>query len=361
MKCTLELSDHGVRLKPTHTTIRVVVTVCLLIGLPTALFGALATWGATIEGEDPAVAFGLLGFGLAFVGAAIAFGTQRHIPRALVFDNRAATLVVDDGPRHQASLRYDEIAGFELGTHRRDQHVTWTVDIVKRDGAFWTVCNGKEEAMTAWLDQLRQHVDLDAVCRDDQIAISGSNSPIEVDEETWETRVRWPYVQSFARNVGGLLLIGGFILCMQGFVKEPWLRVLLQGFLGVLWLLMLVSWVRLQGAHHRVRVDSAGLTSEGPGLIGTRSQRVPIDDIDVVLFLHGMSQEESGLMLMKQDQVDTLVRARRGQVALADIVDIMRTMLSIPKLPMNQMRFTERMQLEAAIQDAVRRHGGSGA
>ncbi|HPN14429.1 MAG TPA: hypothetical protein PLA65_20395 [Spirochaetota bacterium] len=166
---------------------------------------------------DPYRPFFLTGMGLLFLSGGIAINTMLNLPNSLVFDNVTGALLVFEGrgkKARQAALPYPDIETFQVNRHRRNRSTSYIVEILKKDGSFWTLFqSGSEKKAGEFRDRLLERVTLRGTSAADKQAPPAC---VTVAERGDSTAIEWRNRYTAGRYLMTVMLIGSMAMLIYG-------------------------------------------------------------------------------------------------------------------------------------------------
>lgn len=368
MSYVLEKNKHGfssqVVLVRSNVMRYVVGGIMLLIGLLFFVPGLLVF----ATGKVDLTTYFLTGFGSVFTGGALLLLFWVKIPQRLIFDNDRAALLIEEtsssGKKQQTPLPYDDIEAFQLRTKiqtsQRSRSVHYLVDVVKSDGALWTVYSSQNKAKSEdILRVLQSQVSLNRSYSGDPVAFTLPS--FVITEQGDQTEVSWPLRLSFGRFLAFSLVFAGFFLVIWGSrPKMPGvLFYLVTGFLSVITLLFLYSQISALGKRQVVVVDKHDMrVFQRGGLFPAGAYSIPYAELKAILFNFSPNQEDSALYLLRNDEFDIFHRSKQGDFELMELSNILGVLLRIKRIHLQGYSVAEMLYVEQLLQRLIKQQTG---
>ena len=342
---------------------QIVLSIFLfLVAIATLPPGLILFLGA----DDLYPPFFLTGMGLLFLCGGIALNTMVRQPDSLVFDNVRGALLIHEGkgknPR-QSVLPYADIEAFQVRQHRQGKSTVYIAEMLKKDGAFWTLfCSGSTAKAGAFCGTLKERVSL--------LGTSAPSEPVKPAAVTMTDRgdttlIEWKNRYPLKSHILTILLIGSMAMLMYGsrpFATSTTAYYVGLAFISFIILLAAVSLLNSIGRAHRVEIGREGLSyRKTGGLFRTGEFSIPLGEIDSILFNFSTLAGETAIYVLTGTEKETLQNVKRGSYAMGDIVKAVMIIKNARKLDIGSLSIGDRIGLEGLLQKAVLcLTGGSG-
>lgn len=337
-------------------------TLFLLVGLGCLIPGAMALWG----GAKGMGSYLLTGGGLIFTGGGFLILSSR-LPKKLEFCNDQAALIIHEGLGSSVPpviLPYDDIEGFQIRRHvsrsGRTTSVQWVVDLLKTDGAFWTLYSSNSEAKSEkLLSKLIERVNLSR-------EFSGSvlDRPIKgvsFSESQGNLEIKWPVRFQMSRLILFVMVFCGFGVVVWG--ARPDMGAIaygVLGFLGLIFALFLYSVFASIGKTQIVSVSEDTITASQKGglLPSGHGFSLPIKDCKAILFNYSINSEDSALFFLRESERENIKRMKQGDVGLSDLGSIVSMAMNANVIHLQGHTIGEMLYVEQLLQDKIAERSG---
>ncbi|HOD14827.1 MAG TPA: hypothetical protein PK307_14820 [Spirochaetota bacterium] len=313
---------------------------------------------------DPYRPFFLTGMGLLFLSGGIAINTMLNLPNSLVFDNVTGALLVFEGrgkKARQAALPYPDIETFQVNRHRRNRSTSYIVEILKKDGSFWTLFqSGSEKKAGEFRDRLLERVTLRGTSAADKQAPPAC---VTVAERGDSTAIEWRNRYTAGRYLMTVMLIGSMAMLIYG--SRPYATsgagyYIALAFISFIILITIWSMIDSIGRSNIVEIDRTALSYRRPGGITRTGQfTLPLGDIDAVIYNFSVSSGETGIYVLTAAEKEAIQNINRGAVELAGILNAIRVIKDAGRLDVGSLSTGDRLALESLIQETVKRKTGA--
>lgn len=332
--------------------------IFLLFGLAGSLFGWMAIWG----GATGVAAHMIAGMGLAFLGGGMLILSSR-LPKRLVFDNNQGALVIHEGVGSSVPpvvLPYEDIEGFQVRTRvsqsGRTRSVQYVVDLLKTDGAFWSLYSSNfEHKSNALLEKLIARVDLERVFSGG--TLDRSIKGIGFSENQGFLEVLWPVRVSLTKFAMFAGVFGGFATIAWGLKSEMGSIIAygILGFVGLLFSLLVYSFIASLGKTQVVAISSDTLKAYQKGgiLPSGKSFEMRIEDCQAILFNYSTHQEDSAMYFLREEDRSMMQRMKQGDVSLTDLGGMFGTMMSVKSIHLEGHTIGEMLYVEHLLQEKI--------
>lgn len=340
-----------------------IAIVLFILGTPFFLAGLLLLTGD----EFVRSGFFIAGIGLFLLCGGMLIVLNRTYPEKLIFDNVRGALRIIERKGDEAQIPYQEILDFHVGVARQKNAMFFTAEMEKKDGALWTLASyaGRSKAEEV-VENLKKYVNLSsfksAPTRSDgeAFALEGVNRL----EKNGVTVIEWKQRFSLFYRFIGYAAIFSFALVLFG--VAGWFRENIVGYYIALFVaaaLLIYPAVYFLYSIRRIYVLEIGrgiVRYYTKGLFARGlSFSLPIDRVDSVIFVFSIFRAEMVIYFLSSEQRKRLLSILRGDVGdIRDIMDSISFMMHLPRIDAGGFTVSEKLKLEAIIQQAMREHGG---
>ena len=348
-------------LKRTHITENILSVILFLIAIVMLPAGLLLF----IDPEDIHQPIFWTGMGLIFLTGGIMISTQIKIPEYLVFDDSSGLFRIKGKKNieaEQASIPYSEIEGFHVRYHINDNYGYYVVEMIKKDGAFWTIYTSKNKkkaddfcSMLAGRINLKANpgvIASDIKLHNIDVASSGESSVL-----TWENRY------SFKSYCFLILILSSFGMVMYG--SRPFAGGIIQyivavSFIALLSIVVIVSLINNIGRKHVIEIshDIFSYRKTG-GIIKKGSFSLPVGDIGAILFNFSTSRLETVIYILQRGEIDTFQEIMRGTYKKSDLISAVKFMIGVKKIQVGELTIADKINLENLLQKLVEEKSGT--
>ena len=335
--------------------------ISLGVGLPMSIAGLVGL--AFLPSAHPAP-ITLLGAGLFVAALGQLVSTQFRAPKRLIFDNARAQLLIDETGReddHAAIVPFEAIEGFRWLPHAAlsgagHGSLSAVVEMTKHNGAVWTLSllPSVEEA-EAVAATLLGRLNLEQ---------PGTPSPphdpklVRVEQKGDETILSWKRRYSIAQSALLFAASAGLATAVFG-TRVLVSSALLYGALGcatVLAALALYALFIAAVRSRRIVISSDRLRANcRVGRIG--NVRVPLDEIDAVVFHFAPSQRDM-LFVLRADERKRLMALTRGKVSLEDALAARAMSSKLARIEVGDLTMPEKLNLEHLLRRLIHERTG---
>ncbi len=330
-----------------------------VLGVPAALLGA------SIALVNPQLGALVAGFGLAFTGAMLLVVTRRAGPGAFAFDDGAQALLAYRSPsargEPEGRVPYSQIADLRVGSYRNSssegRSTTYALDVVRRDGASWSLVNfqSKDKAERL-LELVLQNVELgpteSADAPAEQPALSGH---FQIEKSATQTRIRFKKPYRVVTHVSGLMVVSGLCFAVLGarYDVPPVAFYLVMALLSFALAALLFAVVNGVGKHVVLTICPQSLRAQEEGGVIKAWFEDPITALHAVRLGFRPNHDDRALLLLKRDEYDALSRCQQGSYTSA--LEVGLALLSVRKLEVGELSLIQKLELEQLIEAEVER------
>lgn len=314
--------------------------------------------------QDPYVPFFFTGIGLLFLSAGIAVSTMLAMPNSLVFDNVTGALMVYEGRGAKvrtAALPYPEIDTFQVRRHRQNRSYSYVVEMLKKDGAFWTLfSSGSAKKAEAFRDRLLERVILRGTT-----AAGEPPAPacVTVEDRGDSAVIEWRNRYPAGRRIMTVMLMASMAMTIYG--SRPYATsgpayYAAMAFMACILLAALISALNSIGRRNRVGIDGRSLSyRKTGGIFSTGEFTLPLGEIDAIMFNFSVFSGETAIYVLTGAEKEAIQNITRGAIELAGIFKAISVIKKAGKLDVGSLSIGDRLALERIIQKSVERKTGA--
>ncbi len=371
----VDTGPHRTILARSRALWNAVAAVFLTLGVAMGLVGALALAGGDEPEDTDTTAYILLGFGLVFAPAGGLVGFGMRSPDLLVFDNRAAQLLIKEDRRAPDAecpgVPYSELEGMGVrrrvssNSSNRGNSVRWDVVLHKHDGVPWVLAStGSQERSGSLLADLERRVTLgggdeapDRLARPP--ATSGTFTVEHTDDATF---IRWRKPAGLGRALTAAVILAGFACAIVGFRPQMpgFVFALVSGFLGLIAALLTWSVVTSVNKRGRVEVTSSELIVGEEGGVWRRGFVAPLFEVAAIAFAFDPAKQDDTILVLSAAERDRMADATRGEgpQSLSEGFAMATAMTRTRRILPGRLSIAEKLELELLLQRAIRERSG---
>jgi hypothetical protein len=345
-----------ITLKRTRTLEAVLSSICFIIGIVFLPIGLMLFLSPDYDLHYP---FFWTGFGLLFIMGGIMVSTQLKIPEYIQFDNGNGACVIKDTKKEdseQAVIPYSEIEGFHVRSHVSNRSTSHTVEMEKKDGAFWTLYSaGSREKSESFCAGLSKRVNLGVTAGNSM----QTQKPDIIEAATADGTAAFTWANRYAFKSYLFLILALSSMGMIIYGSRPYAAGIIQyaiavAFIVFITLIAVFSLLNNIGRKHRIEITKDALTyRKTGGIIKSGQFSLPIGEIDSILFNFSLSTMETVIYVLKKEEKEFLQDIKRGTFQKGDIFKAIALMKSVRKIEVGDLSIAGKVSLEELLQKTV--------
>ena len=375
--------------------ITILLWVVKLIGLCFLIPGLLLlSAGELSTAEDVSIVFILTGIGLAFyIAGVLGASYQNKLPAKLVFNNASGKLLIFDKVAKRSKsknadlsgqaaannsnttaestfLSYSDIDSFGVREFRTNNSTSYAAYLKKTDGAVWDLfqSNFKKKAEQVF-QTIKSNVNIDLARSED--FWGSENQALEdvierqtgfrIIKEGQSRLIQWMRKSNLLSTLLILLFIAGFNLVFIGARSQMTQTATFIAFtvLAIFDSIILVALLLNSVTRFVLKITpDAVIYSKLRFNRTSKTKTISLADLHSVSFHFSLTAGKTALFLADQQQADLLNRTYSNNIALSDVLAAIKAQTGSIKIHGASLSFSQKLQLEKAIQALIRQVSG---